>query len=86
MCDKHDIVYSWIIFLNALCMHQLAIVFFFDLAKEKCYLFCLSAYSRLGVTTADICIFITWHLFYGRMPFLPPTLSLEGKLSHLFST
>ena len=35
----------------------------------------LSAYFRFGVATADICIFMTWHLFYGWMPFLPPTLS-----------
>ena len=46
----------------------------------------LSAYSRLGVATADICIFMTWHLFCGRMPFLPPTHSSEGKLGHLSST
>ena len=35
--------------------------------------------SRLGVATADICICITWNLFYGRIPFLPPTLFSEGK-------
>ena len=52
----------------------------------KRYLLCLSAYSRFKVATADICIFITWHLFYGRMPFLPPTLYSEGKLGHLSST
>ena len=46
----------------------------------------LSAYSRLGVATADIFIFITWHLFYGRMPFLPPTLYSKRKLGHLSST
>ena len=49
-------------------------------------LLCLSAYSQLGVATAEICIFITWHLFYGRMSFLPPTLYSEGKLGHLSST
>ena len=46
--------------------------------KFKVLLF-LSAYSQLGVATAHICIFMTWHLFYGRMPFLPPTLSSEGN-------
>ena len=46
----------------------------------------LLANSRLGVATADICIFMTWHLFYGRMPFLPPTHSSEAKLGHLYST
>ena len=49
-------------------------------------LLCLLAYSRLGVATADICIFMAWHLFYGWMPFLPPTLYSEGKLGHLSST
>ena len=49
-------------------------------------LLCLLAYSRLGVATVDICIFMTWQLFYGRMPFLPPTLYSEGKLGHLSST
>ena len=46
--------------------------------SEPVLLLFLSAYSRLGVATADICIFMTWHLFYDRMLFLPPTLSSEG--------
>ena len=50
------------------------------------FLLFLSAYSRLDVPTADISIFITRHLLYGRMLCLPPTLSTEGKLSHLSST
>ena len=45
-------------------------------------------YSRLRVATAENFWFafcIVWHLFYGRMPFLPPTLFLKGKLGHLLS-
>ena len=45
------------------------------LTMHKLLVLCLLASSRLGIATADICTFITWHLFCG-LPFLPPTLYL----------
>ena len=67
------------VFLLALILN-----FIYDFVNSRSnfhFLFlCLSAYSRLGVATADVCIFITWRLFYCRMLFLPPTLYLEEKL------
>ena len=63
------------------CLGHIAAEDFNNSTIEK--LLFLSAYSRLGFATANIFIFMTLHLFYGRMPFLPPTLSSEGKLGHL---
>ena len=40
-----------------------------NINTRKLLLLCLSAYFRLGVATAHVCIFTTWHLFYGRMLF-----------------
>ena len=60
-------------------------IYLYVSAKLHSLLF-LSAYSQLGVATANICIFMTWHLFYGWLSFLPPTHSSEGKLGHLPST
>ena len=79
-----------IVLSNAMRIEKLLQYFVEKIVKvtigNKLLLLFLSAYFRLGVVTADICIFMTWHLFYGRKPFPPPTLSSEGKLGHLSST